>query len=89
MASLYRFKHLLFFSNPNSKEERRSMTIKVSRDYGNSWPGKYHIELYEGIGNGYSCLTSVDDLYIGILYESSQEQLVFQKIPISDFFCTD
>lgn len=89
MASLYRFKHLLFFSNPNSNVERRSMTIKISSDYGNSWPEKYQIELDEGIGNGYSCLTSVDDLYIGILYESSQEQLVFQKIPISDFFSAD
>lgn len=95
MASLYRHdfpdsngkkQTILFFSNPNSKSVRNKMTIKASFDNGNTWPGKYWIELDEGTGNGYSCLSAIDNEHIGILYESSQAQLVFQSIPVKDFF---
>jgi exo-alpha-sialidase len=33
---------------------------------------------------GYSCLTIIDDKYIGILYEGDGD-LYFQKIPIKEF----
>jgi len=36
-------------------------------------------------GIAYSCLAEVDDQTIGILYESSAEDMIFQKIPLKDF----
>ena len=92
MASLYKHTYkyndksrsVLFFSNPSTKSGRHHITIKASLDNGNTWPEKYQLLLDEGRGNGYSCLTGVDNDHIGILYEGSQADLVFQKIPIMD-----
>ena len=92
MASLHKHiytengekKSILLFSNPNSKSGRHHMTIKVSFDDGASWPEKNWILLDEGLGRGYSCLTSVDEQTIGILYEGSQSDLIFQKIALND-----
>jgi sialidase-1 len=75
---------VLLFSNPNSKTSRHHLTIKVSFDDGETWPQAHQICLDEGRSRGYSCLTSVDEQHIGILYESSQADLVFQKIPLKD-----
>lgn len=77
-------KSLLLFSNPNSKYTRHKQTIKVSFDEGLSWPEKYWIELDEGRGAGYSCLTSVDENTIGIVYEGSQAHMTFQTILLSE-----
>lgn len=90
MASLYKHeymengkkKSILFFSNPDSKERRNNMTIKVSLDNGNTWPEKYRILLDEGSGRGYSCLTSINKNTIGILYEGSQADMTFQTVDI-------
>ena len=60
------------------------MTLKFSFDDGNTWPEEYHRLLDEGIGRGYSCMTKIDDQHIGILYESSRADLVFQVIDIED-----
>ena len=38
--------------------------------------------LDEGTGRGYSSLVMVDDETVGILYESSQANLVFQKVSL-------
>jgi len=92
MASLHKHiytengekKSILLFSNPNSKSGRHHMTINVSFDDGASWPEKNWILLDEGLGRGYSCLTSVDEQTIGILYEGSQSDLIFQKIALND-----
>lgn len=92
MASLYKHVYLkddnrrsiLFFSNPSTKSGRHHITIKASPDNGNTWPEKYRLLLDEGKGNGYSCLTGVDNDHIGILYEGSQADLVFQKVPIEE-----
>lgn len=92
MASLYKHvylkdgirKSILFFSNPSTKSGRHHITIKASLDKGNTWPEDYFLLLDEGNGNGYSCLTGVDNDHIGILYESSQADLVFQKIPLKE-----
>lgn len=92
MASLYKHeytengqeKSLLLFSNPNTKEGRYNITIKTSLDNGETWPEKYWILLDEGWGRGYSSLTSVNDGTIGILYESSQADITFQKILLDD-----
>jgi exo-alpha-sialidase len=40
--------------------------------------------LYEQAAMGYSCLTVIDNKYIGILYEGDGD-LLFQKIPIKEF----
>ncbi|MBS9766656.1 MAG: exo-alpha-sialidase [Flavobacteriaceae bacterium] len=90
MASLIshhskKYGDMLFFSNPNSKTNRNHITIKASLDKGNSWKKEHQIELYEEDTFGYSCMTIIDDKYIGILYEGNRE-LYFQKIPIEVFF---
>jgi len=75
---------VLLFSNPDSKQSRKDITIKVSFDNGVTWPSRYWILLDEYKGRGYSCITSIGEQYIGILYESSQADLVFQKIALDE-----
>jgi sialidase-1 len=93
MASIHRHTYkdkngdqrsILLFSNPNDKKNRIRQTIKVSIDDGNTWPKKNWLELDEGKAAGYSCLTSIDENTIGILYEGSQSQMTFQKIPLKE-----
>lgn len=89
-ASLYRVdygsgrqrKHLLLFANPHSQESRTHQTIQVSLDDGGTWPKKYHLLLDEGRGRGYPSITRIDDQHIGIVYEGSQSDLVFEKISL-------
>lgn len=93
MASLHKHvfvnngikKEVLLFSNPNSKYQRKNITIKMSFDGGITWPKDSWILLDEGRGRGYSCLTSIDNDTIGIVYEGSGANLVFQKIDISKY----
>lgn len=80
---------VLLFSNPNSKYKRHRQTIKVSFDDGMTWPEKYWLELDEGVGAGYSCLTSIDEQTIGIVYEGSQSQLIFQQVSLSELIGKD
>jgi len=92
MASIHRHfytengetKSILVFSNPNSKTSRDHMTIKVSLDDGLTWPEKFWLLLDSGKGRGYSCLTSINEQTIGILYEGSQADMVFQKISLDE-----
>ena len=92
MASLHKHiykrkketKSILLFCNPESCHKRNNMTLKVSFDDGKTWPSTHKILLDEWDGFGYSCITSVDEETIGILYESSQAQLVFQQIKLKD-----
>lgn len=77
-------KSVLLFSNPDSKTARKNMTIKVSYDDGKTWSATKKILLDEGKSRGYSCLTSIDDHTIGILYESSQADMVFQTVTINE-----
>jgi sialidase-1 len=75
---------VLLFANPDSKTIRHHMTIKVSYDDGLTWPANKKILLDEWKSRGYSCLTSIDAGTIGILYESSQCDLVFQQIKLKE-----
>lgn len=89
MASLISHKladgrQVLFFSNPNSKTSRAQMTVKLGLDDGQTWPEDRHI-LLDHRGGAYSSLVMIDDETVGILYESSRANLIFQSIPISDF----
>ena len=77
-------KSILLFCNPASYDRRDHMTLKVSFDDGNTWPSEYHILLDEWGGFGYSCITSVDENTIGILYEGSQSQMVFRQVKLSE-----
>lgn len=60
---------VLFFCNPAS-EVRENLTLKLSRDNGQSW--KHIIVIQEG-PSGYSDLVQADDAHIGCLYEFGQE----------------
>ncbi|PCE66779.1 hypothetical protein B7P33_03450 [Sediminicola luteus] len=83
MGSLLAADGRLFFSNPNSKYRRQHITVKTSTDQGHSWPEKNWLLLDQGHGSGYSSLTKINEEYLGILYEGSQADLIFQKIPLT------
>jgi sialidase-1 len=92
MASLFQHQYtvqgkqqsVLVFLNPHSTTARDHITLQASFDDGKTWPVNKHILLDELSGRGYSCITSVDNNTIGVLYESSQAQLVFQSINLKD-----
>ena len=69
---------VLLFSNPNTKTGRNHMTIKMSFDDGLTWPKEHWMLLDEWNSFGYSCITSIDEHTIGILYEGSGAHMVFQ-----------
>ena len=75
---------LLLFSNPNTHSGRFNMTIKLSRDEGLTWPAVHWLLLDEGRGRGYSCMSKIDEETIGILYEGSQADMVFEKVKVSE-----
>jgi sialidase-1 len=77
-------RHLLLFSNPRDKHARKNITIQASLDDGKTWPERHHVLLDSGKGRGYSSLVLIDDETIGILYESSIADMVFQAVPLSD-----
>lgn len=72
----------LLFSNPDSLQGRRRITIKASKDQGKSWPDQFRLLLDQETSAGYSCLTMIDENTIGILYEGSQAHMAFQRIPL-------
>ena len=75
-------KDILIFSNPNTTNARKNITIKISLDGGNTWA--HQLLLDEGENWGYSCLTMVDKETIGILYESGVAHMTFQCIKLKD-----
>ncbi len=75
-------KDILIFSNPNTTNARKNITIKISLDGGNTWA--HQLLLDEGENWGYSCLTMVDKETIGIRYESSVAHMTFQCIKLKD-----
>ena len=76
-------RHVLIFSNPRNRHARKDMTIQLSFDDGVTWPEAHHLVLDEK-GGAYSSLVMIDDQTLGILYESSQADLVFQRISLSE-----
>ncbi|RZL51114.1 MAG: sialidase [Pedobacter sp.] len=75
-------KSILLFCNPDSKIARNFITLKTSNDDGKTWQKKVLFDEWKG--RGYSCITSVDEDTIGVLYESSQADLVFQTVKLKD-----
>ena len=88
-ASLIRFSStldgdkgdLLAFMNPNSKNGRVDMTLKLSADEGTTWDRE--LLLYRPGCWGYSSLVKIDDETVGALYETLGG-LVFQTVKIKD-----
>jgi sialidase-1 len=74
----------LLFANPNSPRGRSRMTIKASTDLGQTWPPQHQLLLDEQNSRGYSCLSMIDENTVGILYEGSQADMTFQRIPLVD-----
>ncbi|MEY3021079.1 MAG: Acetylxylan esterase precursor, partial [Planctomycetota bacterium] len=74
----------LLFSNPDHAGARQRITIKASDDGGRTWPADRTVLLDSGRSAGYSCLTVIDEATVGILYESSQAHLAFQRVPLAD-----
>jgi sialidase-1 len=74
----------LIFANPHSQKGRTHHTIQVSFDDGQTWPESHHRLLDEGRGAGYPSLTRVDAQHLGIVYEGSQSQLVFEKFTLEE-----
>ena len=88
MASLLRIEHprsgpMLLFSNPNTRNGRRKMTLKVSTDEGMTWPTERHTLYDMRPGCGYSCLSPVGEDHVGLLYEGMFE-LYFLRFPIAE-----
>ncbi|MBQ5789759.1 MAG: exo-alpha-sialidase, partial [Thermoguttaceae bacterium] len=88
-ASLIRFSStldgdkgdLLAFMNPNSKNGRVDMTLKLSADEGTTWDRE--LLLYRPGCWGYSSLVKIDDETVGALYETLGG-LIFQTVKIAD-----
>ena len=72
---------VLFFSNPHHKSRRQNMTLQMSLDDGRTWGKKI---LLDKKGGAYSSLVMVNDRTVGILYESSRADLVFQTIGLQE-----
>ena len=58
------------------------MTVQMSLDDGKTWTKNI---LLDEDGGAYSSLVMVDDQTLGILYESSRADMVFQSIQLREF----
>ena len=58
------------------------MTVQMSLDDGTTWVKQI---LLDGEGGAYSSLVMIDNNTLGILYESSRADLVFQTIQLKEF----
>ena len=75
-------RRVLFFSNPNHTSKRKKMTVQMSLDDGATWNKQI---LLDQDGGAYSSLVMVDHDTLGILYESSRADLIFQTIDLKEF----
>lgn len=75
---------LLLFFNPNDPDEREHYTMKCSLDEGMTWPEDMWLEVDEYSGRGYSCMISLDNDTVGVLYEGSGACMVYQRIKLED-----
>jgi sialidase-1 len=90
MASLLRWKHpqhgdLMLFSNPNTKNGRYNMSLKLSRDQAMTWPDSA-ARLYDSRSCfGYSCLAPASADHVGVLYEGKSSML-YLRLPLDEWF---
>lgn len=74
---------VLLFANPHARDGRHHHTLQASFDDGKTWPEAHRLLLDEGSGRGYPSITQIDAKHIGIVYEGSQADLVFEKIELA------
>ena len=72
---------LLLYSGPNSISKREKMTLKASRDFGNTW--SIEKEIYPGTA-AYSDLVQIDSKTIGLFYERDNNGIYFIRFPYSE-----
>jgi sialidase-1 len=75
--------HRLIYSGPhhNQRSHRYNMTLKMSKDGGESWPIARLI--YSGY-SAYSAMTRLDDEHLGLLFERDDyARLTFVRVPVS------
>lgn len=83
MGSLLSWNDSLWFSNPDATDGRHSMTLKRSRDQGESWPEKDQILYDSRSGFGYSCLAPAGESKLGVIYEG-KNTLYFLRFPVAE-----
>ncbi len=78
---------LLLFSNPKSQNSRDHMTIRVSKDEGETWSEGYEYDSRSCWG--YSCIAMSDPAHVGVFYEaphvsesSDMHGIGFLRIPL-------
>ena len=77
-------RYVLLFANPYSQTGRDHHSIRVSFDDGVTWPEENRLLLDEFRGAGYPSLSRVDDTHVGIVYEGSQADLVFERLSLEE-----
>ncbi len=77
-------RYVLLFANPYSQTGRDHHSIRVSFDDGVTWPEENRTLLDEFRGAGYPSLSRVDDTHVGIVYEGSQADLVFERLSLKE-----
>lgn len=79
-------KPFLLFSVPDDKKYRRNLVLHLSNDEGKTWYKKLSIYKRNGTYSAaYSCLTTLPDGNVGILYEAdTRKRIVFTQIPLQD-----
>ena len=80
-GSIIRYRELLLFSNPASKDARVDMTVRQSRDDGATWPTSKLI--HKGPA-AYSCVVALPDGSVGLLYECG-EKTPYERIDFARF----
>lgn len=73
-------KKYLLHSNPASTSSRSNLTLRASKDDGQSWP--FALLITAG-ASAYSDLTLVDANNLGIIYENGGNGIRFMKVPLS------
>ena len=81
-ASIVSFSNKVYFSNPADSQRRVNLTIRESRDNGQTWPASLLVREREG--GGYSCLVPGELVhasgYGGIVFEGAGVE--FAQFPL-------
>ena len=73
----------LLFSNPADRKQRVAMTVRISKDGGQTWPVS---KLIHAGPSAYSCLASLRDGTVGLVYEGGHvkpyEEIRFRRLTL-------
>jgi sialidase-1 len=82
LAVRYRGQYIVLFSNPASEIKREKMTIRASKNNGETWPYNY---LVDADISSYSDLVDLGGERVGIIYERGNNGgIVFKNLQLSD-----